>query len=288
MRVGFTLQPELKFLELLEPVIRRAQYYEVAPETLWRQTRAGALEPNGFHHRFAALKAASGKPFVAHGVGFSMGSSDAKRRAVWLRQIRRDHAVFGFEWYTDHLGQTEAGGLALTLPMALPMTAQAAATVRRRLRDLQRIVPAVGVENTVVYFLLGDALEEPRFLKRLLSAPRMHLLLDLHNLHTMAENFGFDADAYLDALPLDRVIEVHVSGGAYSEPGWLPHGAVRRLDSHDGAVPEAVWRLAERALPRLPNLRGATLERMEGTVEQRHVALLREELKRLERLVERR
>jgi uncharacterized protein (UPF0276 family) len=282
MRVGFTLQPELRFLELLEPVIRRAEYCEVAPETLWRERRDGTFEPNGFHRRFAAMD----KPFVAHGVGFSMGSAQAKQRGQWLERIALDHRVFRFEWYTDHLGQTEVDGLAMTLPMALPMTAPHAAIVRGRLRELQRVVPRVGVENTVVYFLLGDALEEPRFLRRILSGPRMHLLLDLHNLHTMAENFGFDARAYLERLPLERVIELHVSGGAYSEPGWLPKKARRRLDSHDGEVPEPVWRLAELAVPRCRNLRGATLERMEGTVDQRHVPLLAEELERLRRLVE--
>jgi uncharacterized protein (UPF0276 family) len=285
MRVGFTLQPELEFLELLEPVIRRADYYEVAPETLWRQGDDGALLPNGFHRRFAALKARTSKPFVAHGVGLSVGGASPKRRALWLERIRRDHRVFRFEWYTDHLGQSEANGLALTLPLALPMTAGAAAAVRGNLARLQRIVPRVGVENTVAYFLLGDALDEPAFLRRILSRRGMHLLLDVHNLHTMAENFGFEPLDYLERLPLERVIELHVSGGSHSDPDWLPSRAVRRLDSHDSAVPEAVWELAAVAIARCPRLRGATLERMEGTVQARDVPLIAAELARLRRLV---
>jgi uncharacterized protein len=284
MRAGFTLQPELKFLELLEPVAARADYYEVAPETLWRERKGGRLGANGFHRRFAQLKERSGKPFVAHGVGLS----NVTQLPRWLERIREDHRVFGFEWYTDHLGQTELDGLALTLPVALPMTAAAAARVRRRLAQLQQIVPHVGLENTVSYFLLGDALDEPKFLRRILSGRGMHLLLDVHNLHTMAENLGFDALEYFEALPLERVIEVHVSGGEYSDPQWLKSGAVWRLDSHDGAVPEPVWALAKLAVKRCKNLRGVTLERMEGSVEQADVALLQEEMTRLKELVAKR
>src|SRR5581483_8496727 len=125
-------------------------------------------------------------------------------------------------------------------------------------------------------------------LERILSAKGMHLLLDVHNLHTMAENFGFDARDYFERLPLERVIEVHVSGGEYSDPQWLRSGAVRRLDSHDGAVPEPVWALAALAVQRCKNLRGVTLERMEGSVEQADVPVLQEEMTRLKKLVAKR
>lgn len=83
------------------------------------------------------------------------------------------------------------------------------------------------------------------------------------------------------------MIELHVSGGSYSDASWLPSGAVKRLDSHEGAVVEAVWRLAEALAPRCRNLRGITLERMEGTVRPRDVPLLREELSRVRRLAAR-
>jgi uncharacterized protein (UPF0276 family) len=283
--IGLTLQPDPQFLALLDEQIENSvDYYEVAPETLWRQDERGALSPNGFHRRFSGLAARSGRPFVAHGVGFSLGSAaaaDALRRRRWLARLRADQNVFQFRWYTDHLGATSLDGLAMTLPLPLPMTAHAATVVRRRLRALQRVVADVGVENNVAYFLLGDPLDEPAFLARIVDAPATHLLLDLHNLYTMAHNFGFDAEAYLARIDLRRVIELHVSGGADSDPRWLPSGRVLRLDSHDRAVPEAVWRLCEEVVPRCPSLRGITLERMEGTVTANDVPSIAEELRRL-------
>jgi uncharacterized protein (UPF0276 family) len=286
--VGFTLQPEVEFLDRLdELIVARADYYEIAPETTWRTDERGRLVPNGFHRRFAALGAATGKPFVAHGVGWSLGSgapADAGRRRAWLARLGADERQFRFQWYTDHLGATALDGLAVTLPLPLPMTRAAALVVRRRLASMQRAVADVGVENNVAYFLLGTPLEEADFLQAVTAAPRTHLLLDVHNLFTMAQNFGFDPEAYLARLDLSRVIEIHVSGGADSDPAWLPSGRVLRLDSHDAAVPEPVWTLLERVAPRCPRLRGVTLERMEGTVGDADVPLLLDEFERARRL----
>jgi hypothetical protein len=157
----------------------------------------------------------------------------------------------------------------------------AAQRVRERLVRWQQIAPDTGFENSVFYFLLGDWLAEPAFFARILTAPRTHLLLDLHNVHTMASNVGADPFEYLRRLDLDRVIEIQLSGGACSNPSWLPGGRTLRLDSHDAAVPEAVWRLFEFAAPRCRNLRMTTLERMEGTVGPDDVAGVRGELRRI-------
>jgi uncharacterized protein (UPF0276 family) len=120
--------------------------------------------------------------------------------------------------------------------------------VRASLAALQTIVPDVGFENSVFYGHFGDPLDEPHFVARCLEAQRTHLLLDLHNVTRPPLNAGFEPWRYVERLPLERVIEIHVSGGNESDPRWLPSRRVLRLDSHDNAVPEEVWRLAERVV----------------------------------------
>jgi uncharacterized protein (UPF0276 family) len=289
--LGFALQPDADFLERTAGLCERdVDYFEVAPETLWYKDAAGRLWPNAFHRRFAALRARTRRPFVAHGVGFSLSSdapADRPRKRAWLDRLREDHATFDFRWYTDHLGATAPDATSMALPLPMPMDAYTARVVRRNLRALQRLVPDVGAENTANYFTLGDPLDEPRWLREALGAAesRRWLLLDLHNVWTMAQNAGFDPDAWIARAPLERVIEIHVSGGELSDPGWLPNGRVMRLDGHSSAVPEEVFALLERVLPRCPHVRGVTLERMEGTVGPGDAALLREELRRVRRIV---
>jgi uncharacterized protein (UPF0276 family) len=288
VRVGITLQPERRYLDLLAPLFDEADYVEVAPETLWRRGDDGRIVPNAFHDEFRAFAERTGKPFVAHGVGLSLGTvdpADGARLERWLARIALDHATFGFLWYTDHLGVTVLDGRAVTLPIALPMTDAMAGVVRDRLLALQRILPDVGFENSVFYFLLGDWLDEPAFFARILTRERTHLLLDLHNVFTMAVNLDADAGEYLERIDLSRVIEIHLSGGARSDPAWLPDGRTLRLDSHDRAIPEDVWALYERVAPRCPNLRGVTVERMEGTVDDGDVVVLRDELRRARRVI---
>jgi len=283
--VGFSLQPHVGTLGLLEPVLHEhVDYFEVAPETTWRRADDGRWQPNGFHREFLRLGAAMKKPFVAHAVNGSFGTADPRDRArqrEWQRRIAEDHARFSFLWLTDHLGAAVLDQRAVMLPIALPMHDAMAAIVCERLVALQQVVPDTGFENSVFYFLLGDWLDEPAFVHRALAAERTHLLLDLHNVFTMAQNVGADPLEYLARLDGSRVIEIHLSGGAMSEPGWLPSRRALRLDSHDAAVPEAVWQLFEHVLPRCTNLRGVTLERMEGTVGSGDVDGVRDELLRI-------
>ena len=287
--VGFTLQPEDRFLSLLGAVATAdADYLEVAPETLWYLDDRGELRPNGYFARILEMGEREGLPFVAHGVGWSVGSAgvDPARDALWREGIEATHERFRFGWYTDHLGATVLGGEELLLPLPVPMDDTSVGLVRERLAALSALVGEVGVENSAFYYLLGDPLDEPAFLKRCLTGdPRHHLLLDLHNLFTMSVNFGVEARRYVDRLPLDRVIEIHVSGGSQSDPAWLPDGATLRLDSHDHAVPEEVFGLLEGIAPRCPNLRGVTLERMEGTVDEEDVGVIAAELARIREVV---
>lgn len=129
------------------------------------------------------------------------------------------------------------------------------------------------------YVPFADPQEEAAFLADLVQ-DRHALLLDVHNLWLAAENLGVDVERWLADAPLDRVIEIHVSGGALADPAWTA-GRPWRLDSHDDRVPEPVWTLLDRVLPRCPALRGVTLERLERTVAPEDVDGLLAEVERI-------
>lgn len=286
--VGFSLQPDSRFYELLADVCEEsADYLEVTPETLWFGSAKGERRLNAFARQFLELRGRTGKPFVAHGVGLSLGTlaaEDEPRFARCLDHAAELHERFQFAWYTDHLAASVVGGEDLILPLAIPFSAECAEHVRGRLERLQDIVPDVGVENTVTYFNVDRPEAEPQFLRRVLAGERLWQVLDLHNVYTMSLNFGFDPKEYVRQLDLSRVIEIHISGGSASDPKWLPEGRTQRLDSHDSAVPDAVWTLLSETLSGCSNLRGVTLERMEGSVGPGDVATIASELRRLKEL----
>ena len=278
--VGVPLHADPGYLDLAGPLLEDdADYFEINPETLWRSVQ-GALSPNEFHPLFREIRDRSGKPFVAHGLGFSLGSGDPARSEAWLGRLRRDQAEFEFPWLTEHLGWTEIDGLHAALPLPLPFTEETIAVVADRIRLLRGVVPVVGVENTADAFALGDLGQWPAFINSLCRRAGAGLLLDLHNLYTQCLNGRQDPIETLDRLDLDSVLQIHVSGGSESDPGWLPSGRIFRLDSHDGAVPEPVWRLYERARPRCRNLRGVVVERLDGSFGEADVPILRAEVRR--------
>ena len=71
--------------------------------------------------------------------------------------------------------------------------------------------------------------------------------IDLHNIYT---NHGFDAEALLVDLELERVGEIHVAGGMGLDGFYL--------NAHSDTIPDAVWSLLEWTLPRCPNIGGVT------------------------------
>ena len=123
------------------------------------------------------------------------------------------------------------------------------AEVRRRID-----VPLILENITYAVALPGAEMDEAEFLAELLDRTGCGLLLDVTNLHTNAINHGFDPIAFLDRLPLDRVVQLHFAGGHWHD-GVL-------VDSHSRPTPPEVWALLEEVLARAP-VKGIILERDE-------------------------
>ena len=68
------------------------------------------------------------------------------------------------------------------------------------------------------------------------------LLLDVNNIYVSSVNHEFDPHVYLNAVPADRVQQIHLAGHEN-------HGEYL-IDTHDQPVPEPVWDLYAAALRR--------------------------------------
>jgi uncharacterized protein (UPF0276 family) len=78
-------------------------------------------------------------------------------------------------------------------------------------------------------------MSEPEFLGELAARADCLLLLDVNNVFVSGFNHGFDAKAYIDLIPRDRVAQIHVAGHTA-----LP---THKIDTHDHPVCADVWSL---------------------------------------------
>lgn len=202
-----------------------------------------------------------------HGVWFSVLSAKWEPcQDRWLRLLERECKRRRYRHVSEHFGFFAGGEFSCAPMLPMPLTDEALAVGKDR---LERIASAarrpVGLENTAAFLSVQDAEEQGRFLAELLAHVDGFLLLDLHNLYALAENARLSALELLDAYPLERVREIHVSGGSLLETEVEPERGPVRLDSHDGPAPRGALDLVSHALARCPNLEVVFYERRGGT-----------------------
>jgi len=188
------------------------------------------------------------KPLSLHGVGLSLAADEAPDETHLAALRRLVDRVEPFV-VSEHLAwSTRRGAYAPDL-LPFPRTVQALARI---VRHVDRMQEALGrqvlIENPSLYMpLLGHEMDEVTFLAELVRRSGCGLLVDVNNIHISARNLGYDAGAYVDALPADAVGEIHLAG--HEADARL--GQVLLIDTHGAPVAEPVWALHQRLVARI-------------------------------------
>jgi len=175
-------------------------------------------------------------PIAMHGVSLNIGGTDPIDRS-YLAELRALQRRCRARWISDHLCWTGVDGVNLHDLLPLPRTTAALRHVIARVRQVQdTLEQPIVLENPSTYLeFADDEFDEPTFLRELTAATGCGLLLDVNNVFVCATNHGFDAAAYLRAVPWDSVVYFHLAGHAVH--------ATHRVDTHDAPVADEVWRL---------------------------------------------
>jgi uncharacterized protein (UPF0276 family) len=183
-------------------------------------------------------------PVVLHGVSMNLGSADPLDDA-YLDTLDALARRVEPGWISDHLCWTGVDGRNLHDLLPLPYTDEAVRHVGARIRRVQdRLGRRIAIENVSSYASYrADAMSEWAFLAAVADEGDCGILLDVNNVYVSAHNHGFDAEAYLDAIPGERVFQLHLAG--HSQQGPL------LIDTHDHPVRAEVWKLYERVIARL-------------------------------------
>ncbi len=178
-------------------------------------------------------------PLSCHGLSLSIGGTRPLDEA-FLARLRRFLDQHAIALYSDHLSYCSDDGQLYDL-LPIPFSDAAVRHVGARIRQVQDILGRrIAVENISYYAAPFRQIGELEFIQRVLDEADCDLLLDVNNVYVNSINHGYDADAFLRALPGHRVVGYHVAGH-YDEADDL------KIDTHGAAVKERVWDLLELA-----------------------------------------
>lgn len=177
-------------------------------------------------------------PLVSHSFGLSLGSVDPFEM-TYVQDLKAITEAVNSPWISDHLCFCSVQGTYAKELVPLPRTRETVLHVADRIKWLQDTFQRPFLfENVCYYFEYPqNKMPEHAFLSAIAEEADCGLLLDLNNLYVNATNFKWDAMDALKQLPLERVVQVHVSG-CMEFPECL-------VDVHGGPLREEVWEMLD-------------------------------------------
>lgn len=180
---------------------------------------------------------------IQHGVSLYLGNSDPFDR-THLKKLKALVRRTKTPWLSDHLcwGSVDGSHSHDLLPM--PYTREAVIRAAEKIRYLSDYLEIpIAVENVSSYAEFnGSQMTEWDFLTEVVERADCGILLDVNNIYVSSINHGFDPHVYVDAIPAERVAQIHIAG----------HSRYERfiIDTHDHPVIDPVWNLYAQAIRR--------------------------------------
>lgn len=222
---GLGLRREL-LPELLADKPAVIDFFEVAPENWLPYGGKLAKDFRQLTERYA---------FFCHGLSLNIGGPDPLD-LDFLQQLKHFLDQHQILRYSEHLSYCAADGHLYDL-MPIPFTEEAVHYVAARIKQVQQILerPLI-IENVSYYAAPAQQLTEQEFLLAVLAEADCPLLLDVNNIYVNAINHGYDAAAFLAAMPSERISYYHIAGHYQQAADLL-------IDTHGAAIPDPVWQL---------------------------------------------
>lgn len=203
------------------------------------------------------------KRLIGHGVFFSLFTGKwLQEQRDWLKQLKQTCEGFQFDHITEHFGFMTGKDFHHGAPLNIPYTQTTLDIGRDRLKRIYEACQCpVGLENLAFSYSLDEVKKHGAFLEKLIEPVNGFIILDLHNLYCQIHNFDIAFDEIIALYPLDKVREIHISGGSWDDSHIEPGRRVRR-DTHDEAVPKEIFYLLEHVITYCPNLKYVVLEQL--------------------------
>jgi uncharacterized protein (UPF0276 family) len=221
-----------------------AELLERGSDAEWAEAVTENFVGRGGRARAVLERVRKDSRLVLHGVSLSIGAMDPLDNGYVRALAELSHDIDA-AWISDHLCFGSVAGHYAHDLWPLPYTEEALIHVVARVREVQELLgQRILLENISTYVAYGSStLDEWEFLAAVAALADCFILLDVNNVCVSAKNHGFDPRAYIDALPVDRVRQLHLAG--HTDYG------THAIDDHGSAVSDSVWELYRHTLRRL-------------------------------------
>ncbi|MGC5702888.1 DUF692 domain-containing protein [Pseudomonas sp. NFXW11] len=225
------------------------QVLEQAPDLGFFEVHAENYMVAGgpFHHYLGLIR--ERYPLSLHGVGLSIGG-EGPLDSAHLERLAALNERYQPQAFSEHLAWSSHGPVFLNdlLPLAYDKP-----TLQRVCEHIDQVQNRLGrsmlLENPATYLQFQrSTLDEAEFIAEVVQRSGCGLLLDVSNLYLSCINHQRDPLAYLQALPLQAVGEIHLAGFAEDRDSL---GDRLLIDDHGAAVDAAVWALYRQVLQRI-------------------------------------
>ena len=216
--------------EVLENPPEEVGFYEVAPEN-WITIGGGlAKQFRSMTERFH---------FVCHGLSLSIGSPDPLDEA-FVREVKQFMEEHQIKLYSEHLSYCSNEGHLYDL-MPIPFTSEAVSYTAARIQRVQDILEQkIAIENVSYYAAPGKEMDEIDFFNAVVAEADCDILIDINNIYVNSINHDYDAEAFLKAIPAERISYLHIAGHYVEAKDFL-------VDTHGAEIIDPVWELLGKA-----------------------------------------
>ena len=197
-----------------------------------------------FHHYLTRIR--ERYALSIHGVGLSIGA-DAALDIAHLNALAVLLKRYQPESFSEHLAWSTHQDVFLNDLLPVPYNTT---TLQRVCDHIDQVQSHLGrrmlLENPATYIeFVGSTWDEAAFLSEVVRRTGCGLLLDVNNVYVSSVNHRREAHAFIRALPLSQVGEIHLAGFAKQTDA---NGDLLLIDSHGSPVAQAVWDLYAFAL----------------------------------------
>lgn len=274
--IGLAVTYEGRMPDYLACVLPYINYVEITPDTLAESKAGNYVIPPDIIAELQRIQ--SHVEIIVHGVGLSIGSHDGYS-IKYLELLDQLVNSLDIAWHSEHLGYTMVDGEFIGTMLTLPRNESVLDMLVGRIKEIQLRYQMPFLIENVASLIPPDkgTMDEAKFLNRITEETGCGLLLDVYNLQCDEHNFGLNIEAFLEKLNLDKVVEIHITGGV-KHKGYL-------LDVHSREIADSTLKLLKETLHHTPNLKTVNYELLPEAIPILGTEVIVEELKVLSRII---